>query len=188
VEIANLWEYTASTPMSWFIEIQDVIRKHASEHIKEPFVKVEPSEGLATIWCKGAQDAMKLAALMQKSYFMGRKVVASLCRKEKPVAEALPKVPRHLSMKTSESSLLEQASIAPGKLDPEVAAAIRKQAEDLAAAQVKKVKVVEDDDAPKIMEGPSFLLRTNQKIRHGIVHSETVEAQQFGAEESASDM
>lgn len=26
--------------MSWFIEIQDVIRKHASEHIKEPFVKV----------------------------------------------------------------------------------------------------------------------------------------------------
>jgi len=159
VEIANLWEYTASTPMSWFIEIQDVIRKHASEHIKEPFVKVEPSEGLATIWCKGAQDAMKLAGLMQKSYFMGRKVVASLCRKEKPVSEALPKVPRHLSMKTSESSLLEQASIAPGKLDPEVAAAIRKQAEDLAAAQVKKVKVVEDDDAPKIMEGPSFLLR-----------------------------
>eukprot|EP00435_Cladocopium_sp_Y103_P024792 s2353_g6.t1 len=57
VEIANLWEYTASTPMSWFMEIQDVIRKHASEHIKEPFVKVEPSEGLATIWCKGAQDA-----------------------------------------------------------------------------------------------------------------------------------
>ena len=56
-----------------------------------------------------------------------------------------------------------KASIAPGKLDPEVAAAIRwemffwapktqrffreacrKQAEDLAAAQVKKVKVVED--------------------------------------------
>ena len=32
--------YTASTPMSWFMEIQDVIRKHASEHIKEPFVKV----------------------------------------------------------------------------------------------------------------------------------------------------
>ena len=39
-------------------------------------VKVEPSEGLATIWCKGAQDAMKLAGLMQKSYFMGRKACA----------------------------------------------------------------------------------------------------------------
>ena len=39
-------------------------------------MKVEPSEGLATIWCKGAQDAMKLAGLMQKSYFMGRKACA----------------------------------------------------------------------------------------------------------------
>eukprot|EP00913_Durusdinium_trenchii_P028749 g26962.t1 len=81
---------------------------------------------------------MKLASLMQKSYFMGRKVIASLCRKEKPVSEALPQVPRHLSMKrTSETSLLEQvesqdmqswqqflnvgkqAAIKPGKLDPE---------------------------------------------------------------------
>lgn len=161
VEIANLWEYTASTPMSWFMEIQDVIRKHASEHIKEPFVKVEPSEGLATIWCKGAQDAMKLAALMQKSYFMGRKVIASLCRKEKPISEALPKVPRHLSMKASETSLLEQAAIAPGKLDPEVAAAIRKQAEEMAAAQSKKVQSVEDAEANAElkMEGPFFLLR-----------------------------
>ena len=165
--------------MSWFMDIQEVIRKHVGEHIKEPFVKVlmsfkflilcrhcgqvEPSEGQATIWCKGAQekslelgctlppahtaygitlpllqDAMKLASLMQKSYFMGRKawmilvataasripsvvvmcsrktcdcfpvdaelclawwcclleVVASLCRKAKPVSELLPRVPR----------------------------------------------------------------------------------------------
>ncbi|CAE7839667.1 unnamed protein product [Symbiodinium microadriaticum] len=39
VEIGNLWEYTSSTPMSWFMDIQEVIRKHVGEHIKEPFVK-----------------------------------------------------------------------------------------------------------------------------------------------------
>lgn len=167
VEIANLWEYTASTPMSWFIEIQDVIRKHVAEHIKEPFVKVEPSEGSALIWCKGAQDAMKLASLMQKSYFMGRKVIASLCRKEKPVSEALPQVPRHLSMKrTSETSLLEQAAIKPGKLDPEVAAAIRRQAEE---AEVRTAPTKEQTE-PKAMEGPSFLLREGcQVILKGLV-------------------
>ena len=34
-----LGRYTSSTPMSWFMDIQEVIRKHVGEHIKEPFVK-----------------------------------------------------------------------------------------------------------------------------------------------------
>lgn len=93
VEISNLWEYDPKLPMSWFIQMQEVIRQHASEHIQSPFVKVEPSTGVATIWCKGAQDAMKFAQLMHKSYFMGRKIVAALCRKEKPVSENALKLP-----------------------------------------------------------------------------------------------
>ncbi|CAE7290590.1 unnamed protein product [Symbiodinium pilosum] len=158
VEIGNLWEYTSSTPMSWFMDIQEVIRKHVGEHIKEPFVKVEPSEGQATIWCKGAQDAMKLASLMQKSYFMGRKVVASLCRKAKPVSELLPRVPQHLSLKTpSNATAVNEIAIAPGKLAPEVAAAIRKQADELAKAASPKDEHVEPAEAP--VAGPSFLLR-----------------------------
>ena len=84
VEIANLWEcltetrlqtysiqmysvlccdpsdlcarYTASTPMSWFIEIQDVIRKHVSEHIKEPFVKAH-SKRIRSKWFVYAASA-----------------------------------------------------------------------------------------------------------------------------------
>ncbi|CAE7561185.1 unnamed protein product [Symbiodinium sp. CCMP2456] len=164
VEIGNLWEYTSSTPMSWFMDIQEVIRKHVGEHIKEPFVKVEPSEGQATIWCKGAQDAMKLASVMQKSYFMGRKVVASLCRKAKPVSELLPKVPQHLSFKTpSNAKALNEVAIAPGKLAPEVAAAIRKQADELAKAASLKEDSGETSEGPAAMEapvaGPSFLLR-----------------------------
>lgn len=67
MEIGNLWEYEPSTAMTWFMEIQEVIRKHVAEHIKDPFVKavevcfvrlssreVEPSEGKATIYCRGA--------------------------------------------------------------------------------------------------------------------------------------
>mmetsp|Transcript_73480 Transcript_73480/g.172103 ORF Transcript_73480/g.172103 Transcript_73480/m.172103 type:complete len:532 (+) Transcript_73480:23-1618(+) len=168
VEIANLWEYTPSTPMSWFIEIQDVIRKHVSEHIKEPFVKVEPSEGIATIWCKGAQDAMKLASIMQKSYFMGRKVVASLCRKPKPVSELLPGVPKHLSFKKpANATALDEVGIKPGKLDPEVAAAIRRQAEELAKAASQDTEKPEAE-VPEVSEtttnGPSFLLREGSVV------------------------
>ena len=93
--------------MSWFIDIQEVIRKHVAEHVKEPFVKAShrKSPSRKPIECRwsprrarppfGArahrrlitlvvaqtagvsdrslQDAMKLASLMQKSYFMGRK-------------------------------------------------------------------------------------------------------------------
>ena len=39
VEIGNLWEYDGQKPMTWFIEMQEVIRKHVAEHIKDPFVK-----------------------------------------------------------------------------------------------------------------------------------------------------
>jgi len=93
VEISNLWDYDPKLPMSWFIQMQEVIRSHAAEHIQSPFVKTEPSTGMATIWCKGAQDAMKFAQMMHKSYFMGRKIVAALCRKEKPVSENALKLP-----------------------------------------------------------------------------------------------
>jgi len=93
VELTNLWEYNPALPMSWFMQMQEEIRKHAETNITSPFVKVEPSEGSAMIWCKGAQDAMKFASLMQKSYFMGRKIVASLCRKPKPAVEHMPKLP-----------------------------------------------------------------------------------------------
>jgi len=86
VEIANLWEYDPSTPMSWFMEVQDAIRQHAVDQgLENPFVKVEPSEGTACIWTKGAQEAMKFASIMHKSFFLGRKITTSLCRKEKPV-------------------------------------------------------------------------------------------------------
>eukprot|EP00439_Symbiodinium_sp_Y106_P083197 s2009_g23.t1 len=113
-------------------------------------------------WCRSA-DAMKLASLMQKSYFMGRKVVASLCRKAKPVSELLPKV-QHLSFKTpSNAKALNEAAIAPGKLAPEVAAAIRKQADELAKAASPKEESGETSEGPAAMEapvaGPSFLLR-----------------------------
>jgi len=100
IEIGNLWEYDPSLPMSWFMQMQEAIRQHAGEHISNPFVKVEPSQGLATVWCKGAQDAMKFAAMMQKSYFLGRKVTATLCRKERPAGENAQKLPTgELTMK-----------------------------------------------------------------------------------------
>jgi len=155
--------------MSWFFEVQDAIRSHAAEHIKEPFVKVEPSEGSATIWCKGAQDAMKFAALMQKSYFMGRKVTASLCRKEKPMTEHMPKVGKgKLSMKTpgEATAIPEIEGLEPGKLTPELAASLRKQAEEIAAAEAAAVEraakaaaaaAAAEDISASI--GPTFLLR-----------------------------
>lgn len=100
VELANLWDYDPNLPLSWFMEIQEVIRKHAAEHIESPFVKVEPSLGTATVWCKGARDAMTFASLMQKTFFMGRKVVSQLARKERPLVENMPKIPLgELSMK-----------------------------------------------------------------------------------------
>lgn len=92
VEISNLWDYDGSMSLAWFANMQEEIRKHCSEHVQAPFVKVEPSAGLANVWCKGASDAMKLAGVMHKSFFMGRKIVASLCRKEKPFGADLPKV------------------------------------------------------------------------------------------------
>lgn len=84
VELSNLWEYDPSQPIGYYGHLQEQIRLHAAEHIESPFVKVDPSSGMATVWCKGAQDSMKFGSLMQKSYFMGRKVEAALCRKAKP--------------------------------------------------------------------------------------------------------
>mmetsp|Transcript_19704 Transcript_19704/g.34968 ORF Transcript_19704/g.34968 Transcript_19704/m.34968 type:complete len:549 (+) Transcript_19704:89-1735(+) len=173
VEIVNLWEYNPTTPMSWFFQVQDAIRDHAAEHIKEPFVKVEPSEGSATIWCKGAQDAMKFAALMQKSYFMGRKVTASLCRREKPMNEHMPKVPKgKLTMKLpgEATAIPEVEGLEPGKLTPELLASLRKQAEEIAAADAAAVEkaakaaaaaAAAQQEAEKAasMMGPTFLLR-----------------------------
>lgn len=93
VEISNLWDYDPSWTMAKFAELQEGIRTEALKHVEQPFVKVEPSSGTATIWTKGAQDAMKLASIMHKSLFMGRKITTSLCRKQKPVADPKLKVP-----------------------------------------------------------------------------------------------
>eukprot|EP00931_Biecheleriopsis_adriatica_P101735 TRINITY_DN76816_c0_g1_i1.p1 TRINITY_DN76816_c0_g1~~TRINITY_DN76816_c0_g1_i1.p1 ORF type:complete len:570 (-),score=204.03 TRINITY_DN76816_c0_g1_i1:25-1674(-) len=173
VEIGNLWEYKSSTPMSWFGEVQDAIRKHAAEHIKEPFVKVEPSEGTAMIWCKGAQDAMKFAALMQKSYFMGRKVVAQLCRKEKPLSEVMPKVPKSMVTKKGALPTLSMKlpdDIQPGKLAPEVAEKLRKQAEEMAKQEAEaerkaaEAAAAAEEAADVPMIGPTFLLREGCKV------------------------
>eukprot|EP00930_Biecheleria_cincta_P008031 TRINITY_DN109367_c0_g1_i1.p1 TRINITY_DN109367_c0_g1~~TRINITY_DN109367_c0_g1_i1.p1 ORF type:complete len:553 (-),score=123.93 TRINITY_DN109367_c0_g1_i1:47-1669(-) len=167
VEIANLWDYNGSQPLSWFAEVQDAIRNHANEHIKDAFVKVDPSEGTAVIWCKGAQDAMKFASIMQKSYFMGRKVTASLCRKERPISTDMPKIAgasaARSAAKAAESAL---GQLAPGKLSPELAAQIRKQAEEQAAAAEEAAKAAaaraEEPSGP--VAGPSFMLREGCKI------------------------
>merc|ERR1712151_64252 len=74
--------------MAWFTEVQEAIRSHAAEHIANPFVKVDPQAGSAIIWTKGAKDAWKFASVMHKSFFLGRKIVAVLCRKPKPYKEA----------------------------------------------------------------------------------------------------
>ncbi|CAE8585623.1 unnamed protein product, partial [Polarella glacialis] len=128
---------------------------------------VEPSLGMATIWCKGAQDAMKFAALMQKSYFMGRKITASLCRKEKPAVESLPKVPKTgLSMKLPELSMKtpeEFAAATPGLIAPELAAAIRAQAAAADAAERAANAPAVEEEAP-VMMGPTFLLREGSKV------------------------
>jgi len=103
VEISNLWDYDGTQTLSWFANMQEEIRKRCAEHIQQPFVKVEPSAGTANVWVKGASDAMKLAGIMHKSFFMGRKVVAALCRKEKPIAAEFLKAPTgDLTMKLPE--------------------------------------------------------------------------------------
>jgi len=84
VEMSNLWEYDSEKPLGFYIGMQDVIRKHAAETSASPFCKVDPMSGVALIWFKGAKDCMRFASQMHKSYFMGRKIVASLCRKPKP--------------------------------------------------------------------------------------------------------
>jgi len=139
VEIGNLWDYDGSLPLSWFANMQEEIRKHCAEHIPAPFVKVEPSAGCANVWCKGAQDAMKLASVMHKSFFMGRKVVAALCRKEKPVAADFVKVPTgDLTMESE----LDQAEgpVAVGPLMP---------GQELAPAPEQQ------EDAAVVVEGPA---------------------------------
>ncbi|CAJ1367311.1 unnamed protein product [Effrenium voratum] len=59
------------------------------------------------------------------------------------------------------SAMLEKAGIAPGKLDPEVAAAIRRQAEEMMAAEAARKAPVEQEE---IVTGPSFLLREGCKV------------------------
>lgn len=123
VEISNLWEYSAAMPLSQFGLMQEEIRKFCAQHVESPFVKIEPSIGVATIWCKGAQDCMKLASIMHKAYFLGRKIVATLCRKEKPLVERLPTLPKgELSMKPGVVDLAGLAgTILPSAEPPPVA-------------------------------------------------------------------
>lgn len=84
VEISNLWEYDSEKPLGYYMDMQDIIRKHAAETAESPFCKVDPMSGVALVWFKGAKDCMRFASQMHKSYFMGRKVQASLCRRPKP--------------------------------------------------------------------------------------------------------
>mmetsp|Transcript_40689 Transcript_40689/g.103439 ORF Transcript_40689/g.103439 Transcript_40689/m.103439 type:complete len:578 (+) Transcript_40689:143-1876(+) len=166
VEISNLWEYDPSKPMAWFAEMQEVIRKHAAEHVASPFVKVEPSEGTATIWTKGAQDAMKFAGMMHKSFFFGRKIAASLCRKEKPIFEEMAKAPTgELTMQLptevwdgsgplpGAGAAQGPAIVGPAPFDPAAAAA---EAEAAAAATA--------EEAPAVA-GPAALLEKGSRAR-----------------------
>lgn len=127
VELANLWEYSPAMSLSYFTQMQDAIRQHASEHIQAPFVKVDPPSGSATIWCKGAQDAIKFASLMQKSFFLGRKIIPTLTRKEKPRDENVTKLPAgSLTMFTGELTMKLPGELTmklPGEQDAAAAAA-----------------------------------------------------------------
>lgn len=113
VEISNLWEYDSSRAIGWYMDIQDAIRKHVSEHCTNPFVKVNPHDGTAVIWPKGAQEAMQLGRMMNHSHFMGRKVAATLCRKERPVMQELSrKQAATMSEKLGQTLSAEEAAAA----------------------------------------------------------------------------
>eukprot|EP00929_Paragymnodinium_shiwhaense_P050745 TRINITY_DN25562_c0_g1_i1.p1 TRINITY_DN25562_c0_g1~~TRINITY_DN25562_c0_g1_i1.p1 ORF type:complete len:536 (-),score=158.31 TRINITY_DN25562_c0_g1_i1:68-1675(-) len=119
VELSNLWEYNPAMPLSYFLDLQGKIRDHCATVVQNPFVKVDPMGGTATVWCK-AQDAMKLASIMQKSYFLERKVRATLARKEKPAQENLPSVPKgDLSLdQAAEQEAFEQEAKAAAEPEP----------------------------------------------------------------------
>jgi len=146
VEIKNLWEYDPSLPISHWIQMQEGIREEAAKHVESPFVKVEPSEGMAIIWCKGAQDTMKLAGIMHKSFFQGRKIVAELCRKVKPKVEQLPKLPTGpLSM--------EEPEPAPAEVGP------------APAPMVDVEKSFEKDIEEALPQSTKFRLRQGTRVR-----------------------
>ena len=86
----NLYDYDPNVSLQFYMEMQDAIREQASLYVQNPFVKLEPTTATVHIWTKGAQDAMKLARQLGAQYFLGRKIQAALCRKEKPKADGLP--------------------------------------------------------------------------------------------------
>ncbi|CAK0872758.1 unnamed protein product [Prorocentrum cordatum] len=162
VEIGNLWEYVPAMPLAWFGEMQEVIRLHAAEHIEMPFVKVEPTEGKATVWCKGAQDAMKFASIMHKSYFLGRKVQTSLCRKPKPVEERLPRLPKPApgAVTPGGQQRLPELSLKPKAPEPEPAPAPEPTAEpEASAAPAAPAPEVQAASA-----GPAFQLKGGCRV------------------------
>lgn len=146
VELSNLWDYDSSLPLAHYSEMSEAIRAHAAEHIQAPFVKVEPSLGTATIWCKGAQDAWKFASIMHKSFFLGRKIVSTLCRKVKPATDSLPKVP------IGELTMKRGNFLPKGLSGPE------------AAAPGQSIAQISIGAVGPVALGPSFLLGKGCKI------------------------
>lgn len=93
-------------------------------------------------------------------------VGASLCRKEKPLSEAIPKAvvkgiraSRREAARTwslpsvGDNAMIDRATIAPGKLDPEVAAAIRRQVEEMEAAQAPEEEAFKGAEVVVLMLG-----------------------------------
>lgn len=166
VEISNLWEYDPSQPMSHFAEMQEAIRRHAEEHIENPFVKVEPSAGTATIWCKGAQDAMKFASMMHKSFFLGRKITSSLCRKEKPIEATMRKIDvGELTMKLP-TKVWDGTGPIPGLETLESLAPAGPIAEVFSAVPEAKQEAPEEPAGPVMgPQGPPPALKRGSKVR-----------------------
>lgn len=112
VELTNLWEYDADQPIGYYIGLQNVILEHAKSTCDSVYVKVDPMTGTALVWPKGAQDCMKFASQMHKSYFMGRKVVASLCRRAKPKLDDWDGIKDYTNSNKSTDSAIEKARAA----------------------------------------------------------------------------
>lgn len=148
VELSNLWDFDPSMPLAYYSQVQEEIRLHAAEHVESPFVKVEPSLGQATVWTKGAQDAMRLASVLHKSLFGGRRVVAALCRKPKPMVED-----------EYEKSLKTLKAIAAGKMARRDAEAASQSTAALARSYEKDIQAATGAQPFRLKQGTRVKLK-----------------------------
>eukprot|EP00927_Polykrikos_kofoidii_P071663 TRINITY_DN67916_c0_g1_i1.p1 TRINITY_DN67916_c0_g1~~TRINITY_DN67916_c0_g1_i1.p1 ORF type:complete len:560 (-),score=106.74 TRINITY_DN67916_c0_g1_i1:118-1797(-) len=159
VELGNLWVYDPSKSLAWFMEMQDVIREHAAQWVDSPFVKVEPTEGKAIVWCKGAQEAIKFASVMHKSYFLGRKIESSLCRRERPMVQNLPKIPTNISLSVTPPSEVAAAKLAELRAAAAAAGVPPPPLEEPAADSSEGTSVSQQEPVFILKEGSKVVLK-----------------------------